>query len=413
MPISNTIQTKSQQGFVVVMLLLILTLGVSSFLLSEVQFSGLEQEREKKTTKALAKAKKLIIARMISLAGGETPDEIGTTACPDTDNDGVGDGCGGVIQSGRLPFRSLNIDDLRDGFNERLWYITPRLLDSGQLPVFNIENLNNPANLLTLDGQSVLAVIIAPGPPIDNVQKAGRPSNDEAHYLEGENTSIADGIYTRGIGVANFNDRVIPVTVNDVMNAIGRKVLHAFSTYIEDFEDENGFYPYAENDEDCDNASSGLNLNIGKVPISFSITTGNLCPYVYDNTPSNTEYELYRSNILFDRWWKYVWYAVSPACNSGGACNEIGEPNFDAVGNNYVSLDEVNKKYILFFSGLPRDGLNGQCGLVVIQDQETNINNVCHFLEDSDDSVVNNNNDDSDRLFSSKIGLNDIIIGFE
>ena len=159
--------SNKQKGFVVVLLLLIITLGISGYLLSELNFSQLEQEREQKTTQALLKAKKALMARMIFLFDGSTPAEIGSLACPDEDNDGSSDGCAGTIVEGRIPFRTLDIPEIRDGFNVRLWYATPNIFDEAESDNVNYENLHDVNHQLTLDGEAVSVIIAAPGLALD------------------------------------------------------------------------------------------------------------------------------------------------------------------------------------------------------------------------------------------------------
>src|SRR5579862_4145760 len=79
---------------------------------------------------------------------------------------------------GRLPWKTLGVDQIRDGYGVPLWYAVPSnatwafINSSSTLTI-------NPAltNQLSYDGTSntVVAVIIAPGPPLNTTGLAGPP----------------------------------------------------------------------------------------------------------------------------------------------------------------------------------------------------------------------------------------------
>ncbi|HLX80958.1 MAG TPA: hypothetical protein VKS43_10275 [Burkholderiales bacterium] len=137
---------------------------------------------------------------------------------------------------GRLPWKTLGVDQIRDGYGVPLWYAVPSnatwafINSSSTLTI-------NPAltNQLSYDGTSntVVAVIIAPGPPLNTTGLAGPPPAgcSAVNQLTNRYTvpyvvtnflecGDATGSYTT-IGPSSWsNDRTISITANEVMDAI-------------------------------------------------------------------------------------------------------------------------------------------------------------------------------------------------
>jgi hypothetical protein len=142
---------------------------------------------------------------------------------------------------GWLPWRTLGLPLMRDAAGEQLWYaISPgwHLPNGSTLLSIN----SDTAGQLVLDGQTVVALIVAPGRALniapDAAQLAAgcvarnqsRATNLPAvapnvlDYLECANGSAAD--YTYATNVVNnavnavFNDQVAAVTVADILPAL-------------------------------------------------------------------------------------------------------------------------------------------------------------------------------------------------
>jgi len=119
----------SQQGtllIVAALLLAALIAGVFALQLAAAAGSG---QRDRITERALADAREALVAyavdRPINAAVGP-----GYLPCPDLDDDGWAESTCGSMNGdsgqaqrlGRLPWKTLGIADLRDGYGERLWY---------------------------------------------------------------------------------------------------------------------------------------------------------------------------------------------------------------------------------------------------------------------------------------------------
>ena len=114
-------------AFVLAMLLLFAALGV--VLAVELAAASTAAQRDRVSDRALAQAREALIAyatdRPINSSVGP-----GYLPCPDLDDDGwaestCGSQSGDSGQSerlGRLPWKTLGLPDLRDGYGERLWY---------------------------------------------------------------------------------------------------------------------------------------------------------------------------------------------------------------------------------------------------------------------------------------------------
>ena len=135
---------------------------------------------------------------------------------------------------GRFPWRTIGTDKLVDAAGEPLWYV----VSTGWARTGSNTNINsNSVGQLTVDGSAgtdgntVVALIIAPGPVINVIATAGctawtqaRPNSgtpDWRNYLECENaTSPADAAFVTTGPDGSFNDQVIKVTKADVMPVI-------------------------------------------------------------------------------------------------------------------------------------------------------------------------------------------------
>ncbi len=114
-------------GLLLVALFLLAVLGSITAIGMSASATGAERNRI--TERALAQAREALLAygaeRAISREVGP-----GYLPCPDTDDDGWAEATCGSLSGqlgqaerlGRLPWKTLGLPDLRDGYGERLWY---------------------------------------------------------------------------------------------------------------------------------------------------------------------------------------------------------------------------------------------------------------------------------------------------
>src|SRR5574343_194927 len=186
---------RRQRGAALLLFLLVrLGIGAALFFATWNRSAGrLAQERQ--TQNALNQAKQALIAYATSVypSGNVRP---GDLPCPDADNDGKkGLSCGNAsgitgqaARLGRLPWKSLGLPDLRDGSGERLWYAVSNNFkeNTRQLPLNS--DTSGSIRFVDSDGNivpDVIAVIIAPGPPLQRLNAAALQDRTAA----GENTA--------------------------------------------------------------------------------------------------------------------------------------------------------------------------------------------------------------------------------
>lgn len=207
------------------MLLLVASLG-TSLLLFALTPSKQRLASDAKTLQSLLQAKEALVAW--SSTHRTTP---GRLPCPEdisligTPNEGnaLGSCSNASLLIGRLPWRTLGLDNFRDAAGEPLWYVlSPGFRNTAPLGSAGVAN-----GQLVVDGQAnaAAALIIAPGPALPGqfrpTPTAGSPPL-VSNYLDLTNAS-GQFITT---GPANaFNDLVITLGSNELYKAMTSRVL--------------------------------------------------------------------------------------------------------------------------------------------------------------------------------------------
>lgn len=245
---------RTQRGAALLVMAVILVLGTSGVLLSalNVASSSAEIARRAASGRALAEAKLALLGYVAMKASNDTSP--GRLPCPeaagyygDAAYEGIASGFCTLPAVGRLPWRTLGLSKLTDGYGEPLWYVVSpgfALPSSGASVSINS---NTPAQL-TLDNgtaPAAVALIIAPGPPISVESAAGCTPRVQSHsgsppdlrdYLECENASTesSPGPYkfvTTG-PATSFNDQVVSVTQAELFDAVEPVVARRVGTEI-------------------------------------------------------------------------------------------------------------------------------------------------------------------------------------
>ncbi|HLO63776.1 MAG TPA: hypothetical protein VK165_12530 [Azonexus sp.] len=219
--------SRSQAGSALLMLLfLIIGIG-ATLLMSAISQGQQHREQNMRTQAALRQAKEALIAW--SVAHRNNP---GWLPCPeDTSvigmpNEGKADNnCSKTSTSiGRIAWRTLGLAELRDATGEQLWYVlSPGFRSIPPLGVTGIAN-----GQLQLDGayNGIAALIIAPGAPLPGQTRTppsiGSPPAS-ANYLDMGN--VAGPAFVSNGPVATFNDQVIDVTTQELLQAMSFRVL--------------------------------------------------------------------------------------------------------------------------------------------------------------------------------------------
>ncbi len=199
-------------------LVAVLALASTLMLLNQFNRGFTRSNREAESYKALLQIREALIARAV--ADLNRP---GSLPCPDINGDGTPEqtpsDC--VQFSGWLPWRTLDLPDLRDSSGERFWYVLS--------PTFRDFVAAQPINTLTsstlsLDGKGpVAALVIAPGPALPG---KNRPSNNIGDYLDGVNGTSGTSNFISGPQSNTFNDQIVALDSASLMYAVAPRILY-------------------------------------------------------------------------------------------------------------------------------------------------------------------------------------------
>lgn len=234
------------RGAALLVMLVILVLGIAALLIGSLNSTALQNERDSTTAAALAQAREALIGYAMTYADTHTttPQVDGYLPCPDSDaSNGEGSSklsCGSqdVSTLGRLPWRTLDLQPLRDGAGECLWYALSGSYKNN--PKTSLMNWDTSGLLSVSDANGntvpdVVAVIFAPGTPLAGQDRS--PSGDApicggnyvaANYLDNDGTHDNSSVSSAANAVSNFfsgassrvNDRLLYITRQDIWNAM-------------------------------------------------------------------------------------------------------------------------------------------------------------------------------------------------
>lgn len=346
---------KQQRGAALMLLVFVIAIAMTTYLVKTLNSDGLRAEQEQGTTQNLAVAKEALISWAVSNSfnPGQLPypDRLETTT---PIYDGRGD-CGGnpisnpILLLGQLPIygsdgcvsptEGLGID-AEDGYGNRLWYaVSPNLLHNyaptgSELPnpIINPNLINTTTGWLSVRDRNgavvssrVAAVIIAPGNAIgsqsrsntaaasnflDEFQKSGTNYsnfNNNQEFVMGDSSGRVDekdASYTRPY---LFNDQLVYITIDELMEALEKRVGREVVTKLNAYYATNGFFPFAT-DGTSDACSN--NLLFGGFPLDSCSTLGLRADFV----PGENWF-------ITNEWYKYFYYQTSFDCSSGEDCS--------------------------------------------------------------------------------------------
>lgn len=255
--------TSSQRGAALLIALLILISAALSLLVNRLAAHP-AAARDEATLRKLVLARDALIGRSAS-----DVNRPGSLPCPDTDDDGVaqifsGSQCSTYL--GRLPWKTLELGDLRDAAGERLWYaLAPALRDNPAAEPINTQSIAS----LSLDGQGdIAAIVFSPGVPTP--AQGARPSNQACDYLDGINCDSSHA-YVSSPHTERFNDKVLTISRDDLFNAVSKRILGEIrgpsdaTRGLRKYFIDHGSFPWADTDTPSD-GSGNATKNTGKLP---------------------------------------------------------------------------------------------------------------------------------------------------
>lgn len=237
----KSVCARRERGAALILFATILVLGVAWFTVGALgKAAPTTAEREIKTGLALQAAKQALLAYVAQYAARSNTVEPGQMPCPESltsiggGNEGqASSSCGNSPTVGRLPWRTLGIDQLPDGYGEPLWYALSGGFRSAPI------NYGTLGQLSYNGTTNAVAVIIAPGKPINTLSDSGTPTagcskvNQQvntrntaslvaANFLECGN---ATGTAYANPGTSQWtNDRAIAITATEWADAIAPAV---------------------------------------------------------------------------------------------------------------------------------------------------------------------------------------------
>jgi len=252
------VRAHRQRGGVAILLLLaVLAVGGSYYMISSLQAMSLQRKAlvQAQNAAVLNRAKQALIGYVVARAskGGVTDPEPnpGALPCPEhpwhislpTDEGTAGPAVGipnpgygtaNCSSIGRFPWKTIGTEKLVDASGEPLWYVvgpTWRKTSTTTKTTIN----SNTAGDLSVNGQQVVALIIAPGPAMStqaattpygvscsarNQARSAPAGNtlDPLDYLECYNAGALQ--FTTSATADSFNDQVAVVTTADLLPGV-------------------------------------------------------------------------------------------------------------------------------------------------------------------------------------------------
>ena len=274
---NDSVQKARQHGAALLLSLLIALMLSLTFFFNAANTGTLNAHRQQASEKVLAQAKAALIAWSVlqgDIGSSPTTRRPGTLPCPDTNNSGnqaASCSAAGGTSIGRLPWRTLGIEDLRDADGERLWYalsnnfrraagLNDKAINSdaqGTLQLY----ANDGTSLLTPPGEELAAIIFSAGSPLAGQDRLSGPSN-AANYLDAanaRNNATAAGPFISGPvmstqGDTVLNDLAIAVSARELISAIEKRALREAQNSLAAYAINNGGKypnPAKANDATC------------------------------------------------------------------------------------------------------------------------------------------------------------------
>ena len=328
--------SRQRGGVAILLIVAAIALGGTYYLVSSMNEMSAQRKAyvQERNSAVLQRAKQALIGYMLARAqkGGATDPEQnpGALPCPEhawhiavTTEEGTagpsvgvpnpGYGTANCASIGRFPWKTIGTEKLVDGSGEPLWYAvgpTWRKTSTASNTIIN----SNTAGDVTLDGQSVVALIIAPGPvqitqasttpygvacAARSQARTGAPTGntlDPLDYLECYNSATL--AFSSNASAASYNDQVVAITTADLIPgleaAIAKRIerdivpqlkaVYATNTWGANVSAANPVYPYP-----APFANPGTTTSYRG---SASSCAGNVCqgllPMIFTNTPGST-----------------------------------------------------------------------------------------------------------------------------
>lgn len=279
---------RRQRGAAMMIMLVIMIIGVITFLVGALSNSSLKSVRDQQASEVLVQARDALIGRAVSDASHP-----GSLPCPDSHPPGnvlegtsdimSGSNCPNYI--GRLPWKTLGLPDLRDGNGERLWYaLSPTLRDSNAAQPINSDTPGWLSLTGTITLNNVAAIIFAPGAAICGQSRTTSAAANQ--YLEALSTvsptaPTAAIVRSASNDCSNvpYNDNLLAITTDQIFQPVEKRIAREVKSCLDNYAATSASkYPWAAPVTDLTYTSTNPTL-FGRIPVQPTITT---------NTPVNS-----------------------------------------------------------------------------------------------------------------------------
>lgn len=343
------------------LLLLLVGVGALAVFVSGLNRATEQLARDRTTDQALAQAKAALIgyAAGVDLSGSKRP---GDLPCPDLDNDGVaetlcGNAAGTTYQAqrlGRLPWKTLDLPDLRDGYGERLWYAVsnnfkqnarttcnvngqPGCLNSDSVGTISLRNQRGTIILDATGTSGAAAVVISPGASVirqDGVEQNRNAANannpvhfldcygsacateDNGNFVDSQANGFIQGDVRDSNGNLVVNDRVLAITPDDLLPVLEKRVAAEVMICLRKYAakaQNKGHYPWAAQFGVPLDFGDDTNALFGRVPDTpFVSTQGSSGDEMDDSWTSACK--ISSGSGWWLNWKEHVIYALAPGC---------------------------------------------------------------------------------------------------
>ncbi len=353
---------------VLLLLLALITVGLYYFVTPAKE----QIEDDKQTETALIQARDALTG--YAAANSSRP---GALPCPDQTNDGVADTCTtAATRIGLLPWKTLQIDSLKDGSGSPLLYAVSNAYRATTSAI-NSDTAGDYTVTGTTPASNVIAVVFAPGGAVGNQQRDAitalcsttgttiARNRCVANYLEGGNESGGTSFVT-ALSSSSFNDRLLLITPDNLFPAVVTRVALEMRTSLNSYYTTNGYFPNAAAFSDTTYTCSPA-VTQGRLPLN--IVTG--C------TQSDWVLGAFPPWFITSNWHQYIFYAVSSDCTSAATAAAC-----IASGGLTVSGVSTNARALLIISGRAYTGQARPCATLndCLEDAE-NINGDSVFQQ--------------------------------
>lgn len=247
-------RVRRQHGIITLLILLVVTSAGAYFLLRALNRAQGPVAAAGTTQRALADAREALLgyaARYPDNAGVPLHAGPGRLPCPDTRLD-TGEPAGAAdapcaassgTETGRLPWHTLDVPELRDGSGAPLWYAVAEPFRAHLGTALNSDTAGTLDVATCAGGDDLVALVLAPGAALADQGARGPASFDAAAYLEGDNRTRGDGCFS-ALHDADHNDEILALSRRDLLAAIETRVLADVANALQRYYQAHGAYPW-------------------------------------------------------------------------------------------------------------------------------------------------------------------------